>query len=104
MLTVCNATTDKRPKDLKIKPTTLIPKKGLVYDSFCQFTNYGSWNVWASLVSKPTIDSKQLEVGIFLYCTVMWSTNKCSDVEYEYFNGLNVKSQKANHFSRQKPT
>lgn len=51
-----------RPKDLKVKRSSLIPKKGLIYDHFYRHEAFGSWESWTALVQAIDIQS-QAQVG-----------------------------------------
>ncbi|XP_052058680.1 dynein axonemal heavy chain 3-like isoform X1 [Mytilus californianus] len=47
-----------RPKDLKFARNLLIPKKGTVYDHVYIKRQYGSWNLWSSMITPFSIDEK----------------------------------------------
>ncbi|XP_041348477.1 dynein heavy chain 3, axonemal-like isoform X2 [Gigantopelta aegis] len=47
-----------KPKELKFSRGLMIPKKGTVFDHVYIKRQYGSWNLWSSLVKPMNIDSK----------------------------------------------
>ncbi|ELT89912.1 hypothetical protein CAPTEDRAFT_157693, partial [Capitella teleta] len=58
-----------RPKNLKVKRSTMIPKRGLVYDHVYRYKMFGTWEPWTSLVQPFDIQTK-LQVNDLIINTV----------------------------------
>lgn len=70
-----------RPKDLKFARNLLIPKKGTVYDHVYIKRQYGSWNLWSSLITPFSIDEK---AKVILKTHVTFSYNVQNSLENLY--------------------